>query len=486
MTLPDAMRLVLEFVRTTNGGDPYGFRFGRQQYLQRSPGGTYKDMALDWNGRLLTDLAALRTSKSAEFALRLSGRLRRLLPGWPALSDNITTANQSGEFVEVIIQSAASELYLLPWELLTVDSGEYVGALQNVLVRYAWPSVATKPVRTPDRILFAWSAADKPVPRDSHYQALHAACTEAGVHLDALPHVSTSSLGDALAQAKSAGRPISALHVLCHGVEHEGAFELLWNRVDGNATLISADRLRELLAPHADELSIVTLCACDSGNAGKPDSHLGSLARALHRIKIPAVIGSRYRLSKPGSVAFADVFYRRLLADRTSVPVAFQAARKHLREHDHADPNDWMSVRLYAGVDKPIHRYSTIPLSRFPDECRGSTRHSSTIEALASRSHYIPELDRVQRNELSNILQKLPTMQNREGRRQLLEQLPRNIRVWVKDLPSAYAHIHDIVSTCTAYSDGIEALYDALRRYEDNQALAEIDRFFSRLAVDIS
>lgn len=390
------MRFVLEFVRTTESGDPFAFHFGLQRYVQRSPGGTYQEIALDWDEQLLADLAARRTSESAELTQRLGHHMRSLLPGWPALANDITEASLN-RLVEVVIRSAAAELYLLPWELLTVESGQYVGALPNVLIRYAWPGVATRSARAPDRILFAWSAADKPVPRSNHAEALSAACAKAGVALDILPHVSASSLSETLAKAKSAGRPFSTLHFLCHGIERDGAFELLWDGDDNAVTHITADRLRDLLAPHADDLSVVTLCACDSGNAGQPDSHLGSVARALHRIKIPAVIGSRYRLSKPGSVAFADVFYQRLLADRTGVPAAFLTARRHLRERsDLADPRDWMSIRLYTGTDELSRRMtSVLPAPTIP-------RRRPRTPAAMLHAHYqvVPFFEPCRRAEL--------------------------------------------------------------------------------------
>lgn len=42
--------------------------------------------------------------------------------------------------------SSAAELYALPWELLTLKaSGQHIGALAEVLLRYEWPETTTKP-----------------------------------------------------------------------------------------------------------------------------------------------------------------------------------------------------------------------------------------------------------------------------------------------------------------------------------------------------
>ena len=62
------------------------------------------------------------------------------------------------------MRSSASEMYTLPWELLTLKSGQYIADVDGLLLRYEWPESrsAGEPL-TPrpegGRILVAWSAA---------------------------------------------------------------------------------------------------------------------------------------------------------------------------------------------------------------------------------------------------------------------------------------------------------------------------------------
>ena len=355
------MQLILEIFRSEQAGDPYAFRFGEQEYVLRSEGGGAETATLSWNEALLQDLEAVRLpGRDPEVTQRVGVRLRRFLNSTRFIEheSDIAAASERGEPVHITLRLSAAELYALPWELLTLRaSGQHLGELPGVLLRYVWPETSTA-AQTPSpppeggRILFAWSAATGAVPAAEHQAALVRACAAGHQGFDAasdvLPNLSMARLAERLAAAAREQRPISILHILCHGARSGSGFGLGWDPDEepGGSAFVDAGRLRQLLAQHAGTLRTVVLCACDSANSGQLGSHLGSVAQALHRAGIQAVIASRFPLSVAGSVHFTESFYGQLLGLPASLEQAFLAARGRLRQESRS--LDWASLQLYA------------------------------------------------------------------------------------------------------------------------------------------
>lgn len=352
----DARAFVLECARCDTPDDPYAFELGAQDYVLRTPGGGREIFTIAWNTELREDLTALRHDRCDPVIVqRVGERLRRALQptGWPQVARDIAAAIASDAAVQLTIRANAAELYTLPWELLTLDeSGIALGGYANVLLRYAWPETSSKPRPPgdrPGRILVAWSEAGGPVPDVEHVAAIEQACREGSVEFsrsrDVLTHVSTASLVERLERQTTGDDPYVILHLLCHGTAIGSGFGLLLDGDDGPVA-VDAGRLRQLLAPFATNLRLVVLSACDSGNAGEPGNRLGSVAQALHRGGIAAVIGSRYPLSIAGSVALTSELYRHLLVELTSVETAICQLRTRLSRA--AGRFDWASLQLYA------------------------------------------------------------------------------------------------------------------------------------------
>jgi WD40 repeat protein len=293
---------------------------------------------------------------------RLGERLRSFVTplGWPELATQVRQATEQGRRVLLTVRSAAAELYALPWELLTLKaSGQHVGELADVLLRYEWPDTATAaekplPRRGGGRVLLAWSAAGGAVPAAEHVQAIAAAC-RASCHpfdeeRDVLSQVSMGRLSDTLFAAKAEGRPISILHLLCHGAPLGGSFGLVFDgeTAVGGAAPVDAGRLRQLLGQHADMVRLVVLMACDSSNSGPVGNQLGSVAQALHQAGVSAVVASRLPLSTLGSVHLARSLYTSLLPGLKSLEQGLLAARTELAKD--AGQLDWVSLQLYARV----------------------------------------------------------------------------------------------------------------------------------------
>ncbi|MEM9487631.1 MAG: CHAT domain-containing protein, partial [Myxococcota bacterium] len=369
----NAQRILLEFTRADRADDPHAFDFRAQEYLLRTEGGGVRSAVFTWSDPLLDDLDAVRAPDCDPAVIQRVGlMLRRFLAAadFARYEQVLERAVDVGQTVHLTIRSAAAELYVLPWELLVVGaSGRHLGALPNVLVRYAWPETvstsAVEPRAEGGRIVLAWSAAGGPVPAAEHQAAIERACTRSAYPFepgrDILAEVSPQRLSQALSRTGPGGAAPCVLHLLCHGAATGQNFGLVMSDESGRRAVVDAGRLRELLAPHAAQLRLVVLCACDSGNSGDIGNHLGSVAQNLHSAGIQAVVASRFPLSVRGSTLLAERLYGALLGRPASLEQAFLAARTQLAR----DPSnrDWASVQLYA---RPEDGDDTRPLIMRP------------------------------------------------------------------------------------------------------------------------
>lgn len=355
--MSEPLSLVLELARTDTPEDPYGFRFKPQDYTLRTTHGGRKRVHLAWSAEFLADLDALHASYCDPAVVQRVGRAlcSFLEPsGWTWHAQAITAATQRAAPVLLTVRSAAAELYTLPWELLPLEAtGQCVGELPGLLVRYEWPETHTVPLKrardaSRRRLLVAWSAAAGEVPVSEHVDAITTACRAAGWDFkpsrDVIPHASLGKLADALDQANSEGAPVGALHLLCHAGRAGQTWGLMLNGEESEEDGVAVDswRLRQLLAPHADTLRLVVLAACGSAHGREFDS----VAQALHRAGIQSVVASRFPLSVPGAIRAAQTLYDAALGQQTTLEEAFLLARKQLARD--AGRLDWAGLQLYA------------------------------------------------------------------------------------------------------------------------------------------
>ena len=361
-----AYDIVLEFSRAERADQPHAFAFVPQTYLLRTPGGGVESAEFPWTPELLADLQAVRRSaRDPDAVHRIGAVLRGFLAdaGWARHEPAILAAVREGAAVSVTLRSAAAELYALPWELLTLKStGQPIGGIPGLVVRYQWPEIAIFPDRIAPgarrgRVLLAWSAAGGAVPAAEHIAAIAAACGERFDRArDVLAEVSLAALDRALdAAARGEAPPIDAVHLLCHGAAIAGTYGLALgdDAAPGAVAAVDAGRLQQIFAPHAGMVRLVVVAACDSGDSGELGNHLGSVAQMLHRSGIEAVVASRFPLSVAGSNTLAAAFYAALMREQGPLGRAFLAARDALL----CDPTqlDWASVQLYGHADaRPI------------------------------------------------------------------------------------------------------------------------------------
>jgi hypothetical protein len=335
---------------------------GPQKYTLRSGDGTYDELQIPWSPAVLDNIAALSVpGHDPAIEGGLGEFIRQFLrpTGWSSQEREITRALQEGRRVQVLVRSAASEIYILPWELLRLrGTGQCLGSIPGVIIRYQWPGARPTPARSPERlgqgrVVIGWSAQGGSVPAAQHIAAIEEACQASGRTLnrerDVLAHLSLSRLAEALAAGERTGEPIEWLHLLCHGAAQGSAFGLVLDSDEGERVIVEPSRLQQVVARYAHTLRLVVFSACDSGNNGRLGAVVGSVAQMLHRAGIEAVLASRYPLSVAGSICMTSVFYRALMSEPTALDAAFLAAREKLALD--AETLDWASLQLLGHVD---------------------------------------------------------------------------------------------------------------------------------------
>ena len=366
MGRPVDLHALLDFTRASRGDESsIDLARGDTEYHLRGRGQARPhSVSLRWSERLVELLEALRAHTDGAVAEQ-AARLGRILAdfvdatAWTSVAPHL--AERGGdEPAFVTLRSNASELYLLPWELVTVGGVTHLGSRSKVLFRYEWPDTPTAPrlaglsQTRRGRVIFAWSAAGGKVDAARHVKVIERAIDASrGVFddpdraFDEVKNASCESIRDALERAKAANEPVAVLHLLCHGTEEGGTFGLaLCDDDDGHAAdVVSPQRLQALLADYAGLVRLVVISACDGGNSGEVGAALGSVAQEIHKAGFAAVIASRLPLSWDGARVFADALYDGLLGRLCSLEEAFLGARAILSRRR---SYDWASLQLYA------------------------------------------------------------------------------------------------------------------------------------------
>ncbi len=331
--------VLLEIVRARAGGHSFAYQAGPQTYLARTPGGGFREIHFDWNDSLLNGLSKLAGFRPDPLAAAEMGeRLRAFLHDSPLAAHE--RALGEGEPGWLSLRFAAAELYALPWELLTLrPSGLSLGQLPDLLLTFSWPEARARPAPIEPRpeggrLLFAWSEAGGRVPHAAHQAAIAASAgpwRAWSADQDVLAEASLASVSGRLRDARDAGRPYTALHVLTHGVAGPDGGALLLSGPTG-AHRVDPASLRGALAPHLDTLRLVVLSACQSAAVGAPGGALGGAALALHRAGAEAVLGARLPLGVAASIRLTETFYHEIFEQSQSVEQAFLVARRAIQD----------------------------------------------------------------------------------------------------------------------------------------------------------
>ncbi|MFC7261916.1 CHAT domain-containing protein [Streptomyces lutosisoli] len=253
-------------------------------------------------------------------------------------------AAQQGGQVRLVLRVQPPELARLPWEFM-YDTGEdgYLG-LDLPLVRHPQVArpVAALRVVPPLRILGMVARPDDQEPLAAHAEqqrlreALADLVAEGRVELGWVAGQTWRDLRDAVrrdARTHAPGGPQSGqggwhvLHFIGHGGfdarAQEGTLALAGEQ--GGTHFLGAGELAMLLAGHPS-LRLAVLNACESGRADALNP-FSSVAGALMRKGMPAVLAMQYEVSDEAALECARTFYE-ALARQLPIDVAVMEARQ--------------------------------------------------------------------------------------------------------------------------------------------------------------
>lgn len=241
-------------------------------------------------------------------------------------------AAMTGEQLRIVLRIAPAELACLPWEFLFDPGDDDYVCLSTPLVRR--PQLL-QPVRAlgipgPLRVLgmVASPADQQELSADNERRRLTEAIRALTGRVD-LAWADGQGWRD-LKIALRHGGPWHVLHFIGHGgfdtVAGEGV--LLLAGEDGRSHALPASDLALLVEKH-QSLRLVVLNACDTGRASELDA-FSSVAGALLRRGIPAVLAMQFPITDRAAVEFSRTFYEGL-ADRLPVDTAVTDARHAVR-----------------------------------------------------------------------------------------------------------------------------------------------------------
>ena len=334
--------------------------------------------------RRLSDLRYRNGRPASDGSLReASDAVSRLLGSIRSLRAELDAIRGSRGLVHLRLILSASELSLLPFELVTAPPG-FPGQGQWLSLQTSTPIVLTREVRRVAPTSFEWPrrprilvvAASPPgvpdVPLRQLLLALRKALApwittgsvgEIQQHLMLLPSATLNDIYRACA-----AEPFTHVHILAHGIsvpgEDGGARYGLALHAEGDTNardVVHGHRLVAALRCRRDGATgmtsspvVVTLASCDSGNVGSVITPGASLAHHLHEAGIPLVIGSQLPLSFRGAAILAETLYSGLLWGDDPRAIIHQL-RQELAIRC-PETHDWASLVAYAAFPADFDR----------------------------------------------------------------------------------------------------------------------------------
>lgn len=234
-------------------------------------------------------------------------------PVYGAYRASLGAVQQQQKRLRVVLHLTVPELAALPWEaLFDPETGAYLCRTEP-LVRYVDAPYTAEPleVQPPLRIL-GLVAAPRGLPAldvAAEHRNLEAALAKpvaAGrVDLTWAPDASWETIHDLMLDGTW-----HILHFVGHGDYDSGNDEGVLALVgpDGQADLVEASRLTDLLCEADPTPRLVVLNSCSSGEAGANDLFSGTAAALVHR-GISAVAAMQFSISDTAAIKFARGFY---------------------------------------------------------------------------------------------------------------------------------------------------------------------------------
>ena len=305
-------------------------------------------------------------------------------PVYGAYRASLGAAQQQQKRLRVVLHLTIPELAALPWEaLFDPETGAYLCRTEP-LVRYVDAPYTAEPleVQPPLRIL-GLVAAPRGLPAldvDAEHRNLEAALAKpiasGRVDLTWAPDASWETIHDLML-----ADTWHILHFVGHGDYDSGNDEgvLALVGADGQADLVEASRLTDLLCEADPTPRLVVLNSCSSGEAGANDLFSGTAAALVHR-GISAVAAMQFSISDTAAIKFARGFYAAIAHGR---PVDEAVRSGRIEILGMARTLEWITPVLYVRGGSTQLFTLTGPPSPPPGGTIAEPAPSGTAEAPA-------------------------------------------------------------------------------------------------------
>jgi hypothetical protein len=250
-----------------------------------------------------TDEEILRQIGNQLFNALFSGEIGKLY----AASRSMLTEDQ-GIVIRLRIPAGAEELAALPWEFVAEPGSEPFVLLDAPIARYLpqQTPLPTLHATLPLKVLLSGAQTPPQTGIERELQAVKDALEGLGDHVQIQlePHLTAAALREHLREE------FHIWHFVGHGGFNEDGTtaQLLFEDATGDPHPIRARELNIML--NRSGIRLVVLNACNSGSlATEP---FRSIAPALIRAQIPAVVAQQFTVPEEATRAFVADFYRSL------------------------------------------------------------------------------------------------------------------------------------------------------------------------------
>ena len=168
------------------------------------------------------------------------------------------------------------------------------------------------------------------------------------VEFEVTEDASLDTIRRTLQAARAIGRPFHVWHFIGHGEldAQTHSSRLVMTDERGRPNFVSGWQFGELFAEHSD-VRLAFLNACDGAGIG-PKHPMSSVATALAKVGVPAVIAMQLPIADTAAVIFASEFYG-ALTDGAGLDDAVAEARRALYFSFYSA--DWMAPVLFTAGD---------------------------------------------------------------------------------------------------------------------------------------
>ncbi|HEV7506927.1 MAG TPA: SUMF1/EgtB/PvdO family nonheme iron enzyme [Thermoanaerobaculia bacterium] len=233
-------------------------------------------------------------------------------------------AADKGLRLRLRLDADSPELWEWPWEYLYDPKREFLAVSPATpIIRYIEMAEETRPLRVapPLRLLLITAS-----PRG--FAGLDIEQELAGLESTLAPLRKNRRIE--VLSLRGAGRASLREHLrqtchVLHFIGHGEGGALLLESPDGGADRVTGEELSLILRVQP-RLRLVVLNACEGARGGDPSNPLASVAQALVKARIPAVVAMQFAISDHAALSFSRYFYDAIAA-REPVDRAISEAR---------------------------------------------------------------------------------------------------------------------------------------------------------------